>query len=51
VLTVDVGAGDPGAARAVKGQKLMEALTVRLGDFLYELATTPMSETFPYEPR
>ena len=28
-----------------------EALTERLGDFLYELATTPMSGTFPYEPR
>jgi len=51
LLTDDTGAGDPRAATAEKGQKLMEALTVRLGDFLYDLATTPMSETFPYEPR
>jgi creatinine amidohydrolase len=51
LLTDDTGAGDPSAATAEKGQKLMEALTVRLGDFLYELATTPMSETFPYERR
>jgi creatinine amidohydrolase len=51
LLTDDTGAGDPRAATAEKGQKLMDALTVRLGDFLYELATTPMSETFPYERR
>ncbi len=48
LLTDDTGAGDPSAATAEKGQKLMEVVTQRLGDFLYELATTPMSETFPY---
>jgi len=51
LLTDDTGAGDPRAGTAEKGQRLMEQLTVRLGDFLYELATTPMSETFPYAPR
>jgi creatinine amidohydrolase len=51
LLTDDTGAGDPSAATAEKGQKLMEAITPRLGDFLYQLATTPMSETFPYPPR
>ena len=48
LLTDDTGAGDPSAGTAEKGQKLMEAVTERLGNFLYELATTPMSETFPY---
>jgi creatinine amidohydrolase len=51
LLTDDTGAGDPSAGTAEKGQKLMEALTVRLGDFLYELATAPMTETFPYEKK
>jgi creatinine amidohydrolase len=51
LLTDDTGAGDPSAATAEKGQKLMDALTIRFGDFLYDIATTPMSETFPYEKR
>jgi creatinine amidohydrolase len=51
LLTDDTGAGDPHAATAEKGQKLMEALTTRLGEFLHQLATTPVSETFPYAPR
>ena len=48
LLTDDTGAGDPSAGTAEKGQKLMEVVTQRLGDFLYDLATTPMSESFPY---
>jgi creatinine amidohydrolase len=51
LLTDDTGAGDPSAATAEKGQRMMEALTERLGDFLYELAGMPMSETFPYEKK
>jgi creatinine amidohydrolase len=49
LLTDDTGAGDPSAAAPEKGQKLMEAVTERLGNFLYDLATTPITETFPYE--
>jgi creatinine amidohydrolase len=49
LLTDDTGAGDPSAGTAEKGQRLMEALTKRLGDFLYELATTPKTENFPYD--
>lgn len=48
LLTKDTGVGDPSAGTAEKGKLLVDQLTTRLGDFLYELATTPMSETFPY---
>ena len=47
LLTEDTGVGDPGAGTAEKGKKLMELVTERLGDFLYELAKSPMDETFP----
>src|SRR5215212_5548343 len=47
LLTDDTGAGDPRAATAEKGKQLVEQLTVRLGDFLHELATTPLDENFP----
>jgi creatinine amidohydrolase len=49
LLTDDTGAGDPSLGSAEKGKRLMEAVVPRLGDFLYELAVTPMDETFPYE--
>jgi creatinine amidohydrolase len=48
LLTDDTGAGDPRAATADKGKQLVEQLTVRLGDFLHELAATPLDENFPY---
>jgi creatinine amidohydrolase len=48
LLTEDTGVGDPSAATAEKGRKLMEILTERLGDFLYELAKSPMDEKFPF---
>ena len=47
-MTEDTGIGDPGAATAEKGHKLMDLLVQRLGDFLYELATTPIDEHFPF---
>lgn len=47
VLTQDTGVGDPGAATAEKGQKVMALLIERLGDFLYDLARSPMDESFP----
>ena len=50
LLTDDTGAGDPSAGTAEKGKQLVDLLTTRLGDFLYELANTPMDERFPYPP-
>ena len=34
--------------RWAKGEKLLEALAQRLGKTLYEVATTPDSDLFPY---
>ncbi len=48
LLTADTGVGDPAGASAEKGRKLMELLTQRLGDYLYELSAAKMDETFPY---
>ena len=47
-MSANTGLGDPKAATAEKGMKLMDALTERLGDFLAELAAAEMGETFPY---
>ena len=48
LATTNTGLGDPKAATAEKGQRLMEALSERLGDFLAELAQAEMDERFPY---
>ena len=48
LLTDDTGVGDPTGASAEKGKTLLNLITGRLGDFLYELAQAPMSERFPY---
>jgi creatinine amidohydrolase len=48
LVSEDTGIGDPAAATAEKGRRLMAILEERLGQFLYELATTPMNERFPY---
>jgi creatinine amidohydrolase len=50
LATTNTGLGDPRAATAEKGQRLMDALTQRLGDFLVELAATLVDATFPYAP-
>lgn len=50
LLTDDTGVGDPGAATAEKGRMLMESVVERLGDFLHELAISPMDEKFPFQP-
>ena len=39
---------DINAINSLGNAPLMDALTVRLGDFLYELGTAPMHEKFPY---
>ena len=48
LVSANTGLGDPKAATADKGRRLMDVLTQRLGDFLIELAKAPMDETFPY---
>jgi creatinine amidohydrolase len=48
LVTTNTGLGDPAAATADKGRRLMDALVERLSGFLVQLAATPMDETFPY---
>ena len=48
LVSANTGLGDPRAATADKGRRLMDVLTERLGDFLIELAASPMDEMFPY---
>jgi creatinine amidohydrolase len=48
LVSANTGLGDPRAATAEKGRRLMEALAQRLGDFLAELAKAEMDERFPY---
>jgi creatinine amidohydrolase len=48
LATTNTGMGDPRAATADKGKRLMDVLVERIGDFLAELASTPMDERFPY---
>jgi creatinine amidohydrolase len=48
LATTNTGLGNPAAASAAKGQRLMEILVERLGRFLIDLAAAPMDESFPY---
>jgi creatinine amidohydrolase len=48
LATTNTGLGNPAAATAEKGQRLMEVLVERLGNFLVELAAAPVDEKFPY---
>jgi creatinine amidohydrolase len=48
LVTTNTGLGNPAAASADKGLRLMEVLVERLGRFLVELAAAPMDEAFPY---
>ena len=48
VVTEDTGIGDPRAATADKGRRLMDILTERIGSFLVELAQAPLTDHFPY---
>jgi creatinine amidohydrolase len=48
LATTNTGLGNPRAATAEKGRKLMEVLVERLGAFLVELAKAEMDEKFPY---
>lgn len=49
LLTSNTGSGNPHAATAEKGQRLMQVLVERLGQFLVELSAAPIDERFPFE--
>ena len=48
LVSKNTGLGDPSAATAEKGEKLMALLVERLSGFLVQLAKAPMDEMFPY---
>jgi creatinine amidohydrolase len=48
LLTSNSGSGYPHAATAEKGERLMEVLTERIGDFLVELSNSELDESFPF---
>jgi creatinine amidohydrolase len=48
LLTTNAGAGNPHAATAEKGRRLMKILVDRLGSFLVELSATELNDRFPY---
>jgi creatinine amidohydrolase len=48
LVSKNTGLGDPSAATAEKGGKLMDVLVERLSAFLVELSTARMDEEFPY---
>ncbi len=50
LLTTHSGAGNPHAASAVKGEKLVQAAASRLGDFLVELSSSELDPYFPFSP-
>jgi len=48
LVSKNTGLGDPRAATADKGRRLMEIVVERLGSFLVELAKAEVDERFPY---
>lgn len=48
LLTTNAGAGNPHAATADKGRRMMEVLVGRIGRFLVELSAAKLDERFPY---
>lgn len=48
LATTNTGLGNPAAATADKGKRLMEILVERLASFLVQLAKEPLDERFPY---
>jgi creatinine amidohydrolase len=50
LLTTNAGSGNPHAATAEKGRKMMEILVERLATFLVELSAAEIDEWFPFEP-
>ena len=50
LLTTSGGSGNPHAATADKGRRLMELLVDRLATFLVEVSASEIDETFPFAP-
>ena len=48
LASADTGIGDPSAATAEKGRRIVEILEERIGTFLAELSKAKMDETFPF---
>jgi creatinine amidohydrolase len=48
LLTTNSGSGDPRAATAAKGETLTQRVCQRIGTFLFELARSPLDESFPF---
>ena len=48
LLTPDTGVGNPAQASPDKGRKLMSILEERIGQFLVDLAKSPIDATFPF---
>jgi creatinine amidohydrolase len=48
LLTTNTGSGNPHAATAEKGERLMELLVDRLAGFLVELSNAKLDERFPF---
>jgi creatinine amidohydrolase len=48
LLTTNAGVGNPHAATAEKGRRLMQVLVDRLAQFLVELSAAEIDERFPY---
>jgi creatinine amidohydrolase len=48
LLTTNSGSGNPHAATADKGRRLMDVLVHRLADFLVELSDSELDERFPF---
>jgi creatinine amidohydrolase len=50
LLTTNAGSGNPHAATAEKGRKMVEILVERLSTFLVELSAAEIDPWFPFEP-
>jgi len=48
LVSKNTGLGNPAAATAEKGLRLMDLVVERLGRFLIDLAASPMDATFPF---
>jgi creatinine amidohydrolase len=48
LVSANTGLGDPRAATAEKGRRLMDVVVQRLSEFLVQLSASPMDENFPY---
>jgi creatinine amidohydrolase len=49
LLTTNSGAGNPHAATAEKGRELVRVVEERIGQFLVELAGSPLDSMFPFQ--